>query len=81
MFRELVKVFGLELSHYQTLSRCVKCNNAELLVIPREEARKEVNFLHEDSQVVEFWRCSQCRQIYWEGGQFKKAKTKFDKLL
>lgn len=78
MFEEVVRVFKLDLSSYHTLSRCVKCNGEELAVIPREEALKEVSFKHEERPVMDFWRCGKCRQIYWEGAQFQKAKTKFN---
>lgn len=76
-----MQVFSLDLSQYQTLSRCVKCNNSDLVVISGDEAKKEINFMYEDSEIIQFWRCSQCKQIYWEGGQFKKAKTKYDQLF
>ena len=36
MFKELTEAFGLDLSQYKTLSRCVKCNSPELIVIPGE---------------------------------------------
>jgi len=77
MFAELKKVFHINLEDYRTLSRCVKCNNPELIIISTEEARKDINFVHEDNIITEFWRCSKCKQIYWEGGQFQKAKRKF----
>lgn len=80
MFKQLVQTFSIDLSQFQTLSRCVKCNNDELLVITRDEATKEIQFIYEDNEINEFWRCSQCKQIYWEGGQFKKAKNKYEQL-
>ena len=40
----------------------------------------EIHFAYEDSSVQTFWRCTKCKQIYWEGGQFKKAKSKYEQL-
>ena len=36
MFKELVGMFKIDLSAFTPLSRCVKCNSAELIVIPSD---------------------------------------------
>ncbi len=77
MFEEITHFFKIDLSLFTTLSRCVKCNGPELIIIETEEAKKEIKFKYEDSTVKEFWRCTKCKQIYWEGGQFERAKEKY----
>lgn len=51
MFKEIVKAFNIDLSKYQSLSRCVKCNNPELVVISKEEASQEIHFMYEDNMI------------------------------
>ena len=38
---------------------------------------KSIVFQYEDSKIEDFWRCEKCKQIYWEGNQFHKAKNKY----
>ena len=69
MLEEVKEKFNLNLELFEPLSRCVKCNGDDLEEIEKEEAFKTIVFKYEDT-VEEFWRCKQCKQIYWEGKQF-----------
>lgn len=80
MFVEVLDTFRIDLSTYKTLSRCVKCNSPDLIIIGCEEAMKDLTFKHEDKPINTFWRCGKCNQIYWEGGQFVKAKAKYEQF-
>ena len=78
MFEEIKAYFKIDLSKFSALSRCVKCNGDNLEEIDKEEAMKTLVFRYEDT-VEEFWRCTKCKQIYWEGKQFEKARNKYTK--
>ena len=77
MTREVVKFFKIDMNKLSLLSRCVKCNSTELILMDRDEAMKELEFQHEDTTIQEFWKCGKCRQIYWEGHSYKNAKNRF----
>lgn len=77
MLEEIIREFHINLSNFTPLSRCVKCNCPDLEIINREEAMKYLNFQYQDDVIQEFWRCLKCKQIYWQGNQFKNAKKKF----
>ena len=57
----------------------MKCNGDNLEEITKKEAMKFIEFKYEDT-VEEFWRCTKCRQIYWEGKQFEKALNKYTNM-
>ena len=80
MLDEIKREFKLDFGLFTPLSRCVKCNCGELEVIEREEALKSIVFQYDDNPIQEFWRCQKCKQIYWEGNQFHKAKDKYTKM-
>lgn len=77
MTREIVHFFKIDMNKLSLLSRCVKCNSDELILMDRDEALRELEFRYEDTNIQEFWRCGKCRQIYWEGHSYKNAKTRF----
>ena len=79
MTREVVSFFKIDMNKLSLLSRCVKCNSEELILMDREEAMKELEFRHEDTTIQEFWKCGKCRQIYWEGHSYKNAKSRLSK--
>ena len=78
MFEEIKGYFQIDLSQFDALSRCVKCNGDNLEEIDKHEAMKTLVFKYEDT-VEEFWRCTKCKQIYWEGKQFERAIDKYTK--
>lgn len=72
----------MDFTDCQLLSRCVKCNGHEILTINNEEAKKQLNWdeTNEFSKVKEYFQCTQCKQIYWEGSTWRKAKKRFESL-
>lgn len=75
-FIQLLEVMhSLKLRHFNTLSRCVKCNGRLIEVIDKEEVKDSVPefvFL----QFNNFLKCGDCNKIYWEGSHPKKFKEK-----
>jgi len=68
-FKEIVALYGLQES-FKPMSRCIKCNEPiyvveksaiTALVPPKVYAWKE-----------EFFQCSGCSQVYWEGSHHEK---------
>ncbi len=69
---ELAERYGIPLEIDMSSSRCPKCN---FLVKPisKEEAEKTVekNTLE---HYTDFWRCSNCGQVYWQGAHWTKIR-------
>lgn len=65
---ELAERFGLPLEIDLTCSRCPRCN-AEIRLTPKEtlEGKVEKNTL---IYYDEFWKCSKCGRIYWQGAHW-----------
>jgi uncharacterized protein with PIN domain len=62
---ELARRFNIDLDVDLTRSRCPRCNT-RVRRIPKEEAMDKVErntLVHYD----EFWTCTKCGQIYWQG--------------
>ena len=77
LLSDLSKQFEFPLSINMTLSRCPKCNQ-ELEKITKQEAAKKVKpktLIHYN----EFWICSQCNSIYWQGSHWKKINSTLQK--
>jgi len=68
-FREIVKLYGLQNS-FKPMSRCIKCND------PINSVKKSLVKASVPSKVYEwkdeFFQCSGCSQVYWEGSHHKK---------
>jgi uncharacterized protein with PIN domain len=82
----LCQMFGLSCEKKKLMSRCVKCNNDKIAVMDPEEAKKTLNWKDFSGargfpEVTEFWVCENCKQIYWEGASFMKAKIRFEKFV
>jgi uncharacterized protein with PIN domain len=82
----LCQMFGLSCQKNKLMSRCVKCNNDKIVVMDPEEAKKILNWKNFSAsrgtpEVTEFWVCVKCKQIYWEGASFMKAKIRFEKFV
>jgi len=81
-FKEIIDFFKLKITKDEFLKRCVKCNDTNIVVISKEEARKNLNWKSDDYDLYdEFWRCDKCKQIYWEGTTFKNAKNRFKEFV
>jgi uncharacterized protein with PIN domain len=80
-FKQLLEVMhSLKLRHFNTLSRCVKCNGRLVEVIDKEEVKDSVPefvFL----QYNNFLKCGDCGKIYWEGSHPKKFKEKVGDII
>ncbi len=77
--KELIRKGHLSLIPENLFSRCLLCN---VLIdqIPREEAEGKVPdfiFYQHDS----FYKCPQCRRIYWQGTHQQKMKKKVEALF
>ena len=76
--RELIQKGHISLDEGNLFSRCLLCN-ALLNGIPREEAAGKVPdfiFFHQK----EFFRCPQCRRIYWQGSHQGNMQRKVEEL-
>ena len=63
--KELIQKRHLSLNEENLFSRCLLCN-ALIDEIPREEAEGKVpDFIFYQQKA--FYRCPQCRRIYWQG--------------
>lgn len=74
---ELAKRFGLKLKIDMSISRCPKCNTLIQPVSKSDvEGRVEENTFQHYSN---FWRCSNCSQIYWQGAHWTKIRETLEK--
>lgn len=75
---EVVQKFDLW-SQCHPFSRCLVCNG-ELVSVPVEEVRGEVK---EDTATIfsDFFRCSGCRRVFWEGSHYGHMMRHIDALL
>ncbi|XP_057826446.2 uncharacterized protein LOC131038134 isoform X3 [Cryptomeria japonica] len=69
---EVIEIFNLQITEYQLMSRCIKCNGK---FIEKSLTRNEAIEAATSEQVIpeclidldlEFWQCADCQQIYWE---------------
>ncbi len=73
---ELAKRYGVPLEIDMSTSRCPKCN-ALVKPVPREKLAETVEkstFEH----YSEFWQCSKCGQIYWQGAHWTKIEKSLE---
>jgi len=79
-------MFNLKICEYQLMSRCIKCNGR---FIEKSLTTNEAVAAAISEQVIpeflldrdlEFWQCSHCRQIYWEGTQYHNAIQQFSSV-
>ena len=80
-FSQLLEVIDtLKLTHFNLLSRCVKCNGMLTRILDKNEIKDSVPefvFL----QFTFFLRCSDCGKVYWEGTHPKKFREKLAEVL
>ncbi|MCL7040834.1 hypothetical protein MKW94_015631 [Papaver nudicaule] len=80
---EVIETFDLKISENKLMSRCTKCNgNFIQKPLTTEEAIEAAkgfqvipNCLFNKN--LEFWKCMDCNQLYWEGTQYHNAIQKF----
>merc|ERR1712086_779262 len=82
----LSQIFGLSVQKNKLMNRCVKCNNDKIIDLDPAEAKKilkwkEYDDLREYPEVTEFWICTKCKQIYWEGASYNNAKKRFREFV
>ena len=71
---EVIRRFDLE-GQINPLSRCINCNGR--IVTVEKEAIKHLLKPKTRMHYHEFFRCSGCDKIYWEGSHFKKMMEHF----
>jgi uncharacterized protein with PIN domain len=71
---EVIKRFQLE-SRIRPLCRCIDCNGN----IVRVEKKAIDHMLEENTRryFEEFFQCTGCNKIYWEGSHFEKMMDRF----
>jgi uncharacterized protein with PIN domain len=72
-----VAFFKIDMEKLHLLSRCVKCNSGDLVLMDYKKAIESLSFQYEDVNIKEFWQCAKCNQIYWEGQSYKNSKKRF----
>nr|XP_043632675.1 uncharacterized protein LOC122603894 [Erigeron canadensis] len=80
---EVIETFQLNICEDQLMSRCTKCNGRFIQKpLSMEEAIEAAkgfqvipNCLFDRN--IEFWQCTDCHQLYWEGTQYHNAVQKF----
>ena len=73
---ELAKRYGIPLEIDMSISRCPKCNSL-VKPVPQEKLVETVEkntFAH----YKEFWQCSKCGQIYWQGAHWTRIKKSLE---
>ncbi|XP_028549062.1 uncharacterized protein LOC110094700 isoform X1 [Dendrobium catenatum] len=80
---EVIETFHLNISEEQLMSRCTKCNGSffqkPLTLEEAIEASKGFQVIPNClfNKDIEFWQCTDCKQLYWEGTQYRNAVEKF----
>ncbi|MGE5353635.1 MAG: Mut7-C RNAse domain-containing protein [Acidobacteriota bacterium] len=75
--REVIERFHLE-RELKEFSRCMECNGM-LESVNKEEVIDEIPPKVEQSQ-TEFYRCPNCRKVYWKGSHYEKMKKLIGKI-
>ncbi|KAL6611234.1 hypothetical protein ACP70R_039162 [Stipagrostis hirtigluma subsp. patula] len=80
---EVIDTFQLKISENKLMSRCTKCNGSfiqkPLTLEEAIEASKGFQVIPSClfNRNLEFWKCTDCNQLYWEGTQYHNAVQKF----
>ncbi|TVU39558.1 hypothetical protein EJB05_12983 [Eragrostis curvula] len=83
---QVINVFELKISEDKLMSRCTKCNGSfiqkPLTIEEAIEASKGFQVIPSClfNRNLEFWKCTDCHQLYWEGTQYHNAVQKFTSL-
>ena len=74
---EVAKRYGLPLEIDMSESRCPKCNSLIQPISPGKVSDKvEKNTLE---HYHEFWQCSKCQQVYWQGAHWVRISKSLSK--
>ncbi len=73
---ELLRKRIVSLDKGNLFSRCLLCNSAVVRTGRREVEGKVPDYIFHLHQ--EFYRCSQCQQIYWPGSHFEGMKKRLE---
>jgi len=77
--KEVVQKGCVSLDENNFYTRCLLCNE-QIEEIPRQEAEGKVpDFIF--VQQKDFYRCTQCGRIYWQGSHLNHMQKKVDGLL
>ncbi|CAD7943143.1 unnamed protein product [Amoebophrya sp. A25] len=73
MVLEVVNFFEIHVSPEDFCNRCVDCNASDWqLVTDKSEVRDDVMpHVYENQEI--FYRCGECKKVYWEGQTFDRA--------
>lgn len=74
--REVAGALSLRL--VDPLSRCSICNEV-LLPVSRDDVKDTVPEVVR-SRHQEFWRCSKCRRVYWQGSHWDKMVARLNEF-
>lgn len=75
--REVLAVFNLQ-GQIRPFSRCIKCNGE---IIPVDKDSVITLVPPRSGQFMEhFWRCQECRKIYWQGSHYEKLRKWVDAI-
>ena len=79
--KQVIEYCNIKIDKKKILGRCVKCNNPQLKKITFDQAMESLKWENTEGQEnLNFFQCTKCLQIFWEGGMFERAKTKFNAL-
>lgn len=75
-FQEIKAHFALKIKKDELMSRCALCNAKSFMLADAEYARTQTAFdvpARVLEVVTEFWVCTACNKIFWEGPKFSSA--------
>ena len=76
--RKIEQSLGKEIFHFPDKTRCTVCNG-DLKTVGLDEVKDKI-----PEKVVkfhkEFWLCTNCGKIYWEGGHWKNITKTYEEL-
>ncbi len=75
--REVIKKFNL-FSQKRPFTRCLKCNG--LFHTANKKSIKSMVPIKTYQYYQDFYRCSDCRNIYWKGSHYEKMLKIIDKI-
>lgn len=68
---QAIRELGIRLSDTPVYSRCPRCNG-EIIRAGEESIARVPEMVRK--RVDEFWECSECGQVYWEGSHWRNIK-------
>lgn len=73
----------IKISQKDLLTRCVKCNCNKIIYLDREVAMDRLNWEYREDvpETQKFWECAECKQVYFGGGTYDRAKKRFGKFI